>query len=54
VEILTLDGKIISSENLEPSENTVQMQVNFIPEGMYLVRIKFGEMVEAKKFLIRR
>ena len=54
VEILSLDGKILSSESFEPSNNTVQMQVNFIPEGLYLVRIKSGEMVEAKKFLIRR
>ena len=54
VEILSLDGKIISSENPEPSDNTVQMQVNLIPEGLYFVRIKSGEMVEAKKFLIRR
>lgn len=54
VEILSLDGKIFSSQNLDLSDNTVQMQVNFIPEGLYLVRIKFGEMVEAKKFLIRR
>ncbi len=54
VEVLSLDGKILSSENHEPSESTVQIQINFIPEGMYLVRIKSGEIMETKKFLIRR
>jgi hypothetical protein len=54
VEVLSLDGKILSSENHEPSESTVQIQTNFIPEGMYLVRIKSGEIMETKKFLIRR
>jgi len=54
VEILSLDGKILSSENLEPSENTVQMQVNFIPEGLYFVRIKYLEVTESKKILISR
>ena len=54
VEILSLDGKIISSESFEPSNNTVQIQVNFIPEGLYFIMIKSGEIVEAKKFLIGR
>jgi len=54
VEIFTLDGKILSSENLEPNGNTVQMHVNFIPEGLYFVRIKSGEYTESQKILINR
>jgi len=54
IELITIDGKLITSKYTEPEGNTVSLPVKFIPEGLHLVRVKSGEITESKRLVIAR
>lgn len=49
VGIIGLDGRVYSHQ--ETNAREVQLNVNSLPKGVYLIRIKSGNTVEHKKFI---
>jgi Secretion system C-terminal sorting domain len=54
IEIYSLTGELVYTENLLlQNENQQEIDLNFLAEGMYLVRVKNGEYVYSQKLILQ-
>lgn len=51
IDILSVEGNVLLKEKMTPRENTYQINVSTLPQGIYLCKIYNGKTVAITKFL---
>ena len=51
VEIISIDGKIISNQMIQNNTNIYQTNVSYLQKGLYLCRVKNKETIKTFKFI---
>jgi hypothetical protein len=54
VQILNITGKIVFTQDFQPNTNTVDLQLDKLEKGIYLVRIGFsGKEIHTEKVMVK-
>lgn len=51
IEIISIEGKVVSSLTINAQANVYQVNITALPKGIYLCKVKNGTILETTKFL---
>ena len=53
IEIVSMDGKLVFSQNFTPQNNFKLKVLNRLISGQYIIKLHSAEIVESRKFAVR-
>jgi len=53
IEIISMDGKLVFSQNFTPQNNFKLKVLNRLISGQYIIKLHSAEIVESRKFAVR-